>query len=173
MLSLLDGLPVISAMKSVNTHFCSVKVSNFYYTYGKLVKGEYSCLNSKGNMQVGAQYYKRQCINNCVMIISMHNIYTDMCTHTRTHTHMHIDGHAHAHTHTSVTDACLFYTIDGQKIAKRLCLQIKKETKTIKSLLAEYDACQSISNSSSNEFITMEDALSPSATTKQILEYVV
>ena len=68
----------------------------------------------------------------------------------------------HTHTHTSVTDACLFYTIDGQKIAKRLCLQIKKETKTIKSLLAEYDACQSISNSSSNEFITMEDALSPS-----------
>lgn len=51
---------------------------------------------------------------------------------------------------------------DGQKIAKRLCLQIRRETKTIKSLLAEYDTCQSISKSSSSEFITMEDALQPS-----------
>ena len=71
----------------------------------------------------------------------------------------------------------LLCTADGQKIAKRLCLEIKRETKTIKSLLAEYHTCQSVSNPSSNELITMEDALKPSAikarlAKKQILEYI-
>ncbi len=32
---------------------------------------------------------------------------------------------------------------DGQKIAKRLCIQISKETKNIKSMLPVYNACQS------------------------------
>lgn len=49
------------------------------------------------------------------------------------------------------------YYVDGQKIAKKLCLQITRETKAVKSLLEEH-ACQS----SSREMITLAEALDPS-----------
>ena len=51
------------------------------------------------------------------------------------------------HVHVKFLYACYipYNVLDGQKIAKKLCLQIKKETKSIKSLLKEYQSCQAIS----------------------------
>lgn len=56
---------------------------------------------------------------------------------------------------------CLYYHIDGQKIAKKLCVQISKETRIIKSLLEDYHACQS-NMEVSCDFIALSDALNPS-----------
>ena len=56
-----------------------------------------------------------------------------------------------------------FHTItDGQKIAKKLCVQISKETRTIRSLLADYHACQS-NTEVSCDFISLSEALNPCA----------
>lgn len=56
-----------------------------------------------------------------------------------------------------------FHTItDGQKIAKKLCVQISKETRTIRSLLADYHACQS-NTEVSCDFISLSEALDPCA----------
>lgn len=44
--------------------------------------------------------------------------------------------------HVIVTLFVCIHTIDGQKIAKKLCSQISKETKQIKLFLEEFNACQ-------------------------------
>ena len=54
-------------------------------------------------------------------------------------------------------------TADGQKIAKKLSLQISKETKKIKELLPEFNACQSVIGGC--EPLRLEDALDPSELT--------
>ena len=50
---------------------------------------------------------------------------------------------------------------DGQKIAKKLCLQISKETTSLKSLVREYNACGS-TDDVSNDVITISEVLDPS-----------
>lgn len=49
---------------------------------------------------------------------------------------------------------CIVCT-DGQKIAKKLCKQISKETKTLKALLHDYNAC------GSTDSLTLSEALDP------------
>ncbi len=44
--------------------------------------------------------------------------------------------------------------LDGQKIAKKLSTQITKETKKLKALLAEYNACRAFDGEA---FVTFED----------------
>jgi len=51
--------------------------------------------------------------------------------------------------------------VDGQKIAKKLSVQISKETKKIKSLLPEYNACQVVIGGDSAPLLLLE-ALDPS-----------
>ncbi len=53
-----------------------------------------------------------------------------------------------------------YNNIDGQKIAKKLCSQVSKETKVIKCLLEEYHACQSVCDDSS-DIISLSEALDP------------
>jgi len=52
--------------------------------------------------------------------------------------------------------------VDGQKIAKKLSVQISKETKKIKSLLPEYNACQVVIGGDSAPLLLLEEALDPS-----------
>ena len=49
---------------------------------------------------------------------------------------------------------------DGQKIAKKLSVQLSKETKKIKALLPEFNACQSVIEGRSS--LTLDEALDPS-----------
>lgn len=57
----------------------------------------------------------------------------------------------------------LILYIDGQKIAKKLCTQISRETKSLKSLLREYNACDYVSDTSLlNDSVTISEALEPS-----------
>jgi len=49
--------------------------------------------------------------------------------------------------------------VDGQKIAKKLSVQISKETKKIKSLLPEYNACQVVIGGDSAPSLLLEEAL--------------
>ena len=53
----------------------------------------------------------------------------------------------------------------GQKIAKILCTQISKETRRIKSLLEECNACQVIDGAGE---MSLTDALDPENSTKVI-----
>ena len=52
--------------------------------------------------------------------------------------------------------------VDGQKIAKKLSVQISKETKKIESLLPEYNACQVVIGGDSAPLLLLEEALDPS-----------
>ena len=56
----------------------------------------------------------------------------------------------------------LYLFADGQKIAKKLCTQITKETKVIKSLLPEYNACQATIGEDSSALLSMEEVLDSS-----------
>ena len=53
-----------------------------------------------------------------------------------------------------------FIITDGQKIAKKLCTQISKETKRVKILLEEYHSCHFLLQMPSE--ISLSDALNPS-----------
>ena len=55
------------------------------------------------------------------------------------------------------------YFLDGQKISKKLSLQISKETKKIRELLPEYNACTNVSSECSP--LEMNDALDPTKLT--------
>ena len=54
---------------------------------------------------------------------------------------------------------CFHITADCQKIAKKLCSQISKETKCVKSLLDEYHACHVVESSSCE--LSLSEALDP------------
>ena len=58
----------------------------------------------------------------------------------------------------------IFLYSDGQKIAKKLSLQIAKETKNIKSLLPKYNACCLLAADSENcnVYLDIKQALDPS-----------
>ena len=49
---------------------------------------------------------------------------------------------------------------DGQKIAKKLAIQISNETKCIKSLLAKFSNCHSATQT--NDLLIISEALDPS-----------
>lgn len=51
---------------------------------------------------------------------------------------------------------------DGQKIAKKLSVQISKETSSLKSLLRDYNACNAVGGDTSYEAITISVALDSS-----------
>ena len=53
----------------------------------------------------------------------------------------------------------LFFYVDGQKIATKLSKQITKETKNLKSLRQNYNAC--LSQDDSSGVITIEEVLDP------------
>ena len=67
-----------------------------------------------------------------------------------------------------VTD---FYHSDGQKIANKLCAQILKETKSLKSLTQEYNACDSANNLETSDAITLSEALDPSSVETRLGEF--
>lgn len=52
-----------------------------------------------------------------------------------------------------------YYGADGQKIAKKLSLQINKEARAIRKLVGEYDVLQA--GDTSTPLLTMEEALDP------------
>ena len=56
---------------------------------------------------------------------------------------------------------------EGQKIAKRLSLQISKETKTLKALLQEFNACQTVTTGNSST-LTMGDVLDSSILSQKL-----
>lgn len=57
----------------------------------------------------------------------------------------------------SLTHSCA----DGQKIAKKLSVQVKKETKTIRGLLDEYSVCQSSTSTGVLDTMSLSEALDP------------
>lgn len=58
---------------------------------------------------------------------------------------------------------------DGQKIAKKLSVQLSKETRNLKVLLEEYNACQTISSESTlHPYLTMNDILESSTLAKML-----
>jgi hypothetical protein len=57
--------------------------------------------------------------------------------------------------------------MQGQKIAKKLSTQVSKETRNMKGLLEEYDACQAIASGNSGN-LTLPDVLDPSALAKML-----
>ena len=63
---------------------------------------------------------------------------------------------------TLVFDLLFLYDADGQKIAKKLSIQISRETRKIKEFLPEFNACQNMIGESE---ILLEDALNPSKLT--------
>ena len=56
---------------------------------------------------------------------------------------------------------CSFCNIGGQKIAKKLSTQVSKETRVLKALLQEYNACQAILTGNYSG-LTLMDALDSS-----------
>lgn len=50
---------------------------------------------------------------------------------------------------------------DGQMIAKKLSIQVKKETNTIRALLVEYSVCQSSTSSGVLDTLSLQVALDP------------
>jgi len=64
----------------------------------------------------------------------------------------------------TLTSSSVYHLIpvDGQKIAKKLSVQISKETKKIESLLPEYNACQVVIGGDSAPLLLLEEALDPS-----------
>ena len=54
-----------------------------------------------------------------------------------------------------------FVYTDGQKIAKKLSIQIKKETKSIRALHEEYSICQSSTNADISSTLSLSEALDP------------
>ena len=62
------------------------------------------------------------------------------------------------------TQLLLFLT-EGQKIAKKLSIQVSKETRTLRALLEEYNTCQAISRDSSSS-LTLHDVLDSSVLAK-------
>ena len=58
---------------------------------------------------------------------------------------------------------CHVHFVEGQKIAKKLSLQISKETKKIRELLPEFNACRSVSSECAP--LEMEEALDPTTLT--------
>ena len=69
------------------------------------------------------------------------------------------------------------YFLDGQKISKKLSLQISKETKKIRELLPEYNACTNVSSECSplemndaTKLTTIMDTTSISNSKRELIE---
>lgn len=71
-------------------------------------------------------------------------------------------GHMRPYCSSCLQPGCVLFIIEGQKIAKRVSSQITKETRRIKSLLEDYSASLSPTESPI-ESILLSDALDPSA----------
>lgn len=72
--------------------------------------------------------------------------------------------------HSSLAIVCHcvdYYCTDGQKIAKRLCKQISKETAVLKSLLREYNAVCSTSFGS-DDALSLPSALDPKSVEERL-----